>query len=94
MSDRYTNGLILTVRANFRQSILTVRLGDEWYGLSPAQQDDLANDLLRQSTRLDFSKLELTDSVGNRLARNPVVGNQMIILRREKLPGFSIEIVG
>jgi len=94
VSDRYTNGLILTVRANFRQSILTVRLGDEWYGLSTAQQDDLANDLLRQSTRLDFSKLELTDSVGNRLARNPVVGNQMIILRREKPPGFSIEIVG
>lgn len=94
VSDRYTNGLILTVRANFRQSILTVRLGDEWYGLSPAQQDDLANDLLRQSTRLDFSKLELTDSVGNRLARDPVVGNQMIILRREKPPGFSIEIVG
>ncbi|MBE9101543.1 hypothetical protein [Vacuolonema iberomarrocanum] len=94
VSDRYTNGLILTVRANFRQSILTVRLGDEWYGLSTAQQDDLANDLLRQATRLDFSKLELTDSVGNRLARNPVVGNQMIILRREKPPGFSIEIVG
>jgi hypothetical protein len=94
VSDRYTNGLILTVRANFRQSILTVRLGDEWYGLAPNQQDDLANDLLRQSTRLDFSKLELTDAVGNRLARNPVVGTQMIILRREKLRGFSIEIVG
>lgn len=94
VSDRYTNGLILTVRANFRQSILTIRLGDEWYGLAPAQQDDLTNDLLRQSTRLDFSKLELTDAVGNRLARNPVVGHQMIILRREKPPGFSIEIVG
>ncbi|MEO1209500.1 MAG: hypothetical protein AAFX78_08150 [Cyanobacteria bacterium J06638_20] len=94
VSDRYTNGLILTVRANFRQSLLTVRLGDEWYGLSPNQQDDLANDLLRQSTRLDFSKLELTDAVSNRLARNPVVGSQMIILRREKPRGFSIEIVG
>lgn len=90
VSDRYTDGLILSVRANFRQSTLITRLGTAWYDLPAEQQDNLANDLLKQSTRLDFSKLELIDPVGNRLARSPVVGDRMIVLRRKPPDGLGV----
>jgi len=83
ISDQYASGLIRSVQANFRSSRLIVKVGDEWYQFSRVQQDKLANELLRRSQRLDFSQLQLTDPVGTLLARNPVVGTEMVILQRE-----------
>ncbi len=82
ISNQYVNGLIQSVQANFRSSRLTVKLSDGWYNLPALQQDQLANDMLRRTQELDFSKLELTDATGVALARSPVVGEEMIILQR------------
>ncbi|UBF29230.1 hypothetical protein K9N68_16185 [Kovacikia minuta CCNUW1] len=83
ISNQYVNGLIQSVQANFRSSLLTVRVGDGWYGLSQPQQNKLANEVLQRTQQLDFSKLEITDTEGALLARSPVVGSEMIILKRE-----------
>jgi hypothetical protein len=82
ISDRYTGGLIQSVQANFRGSRLTVKLGEDWYRLTSVQQDKLANEMLRRAQELDFSKLELVDPSETLLARSPVVGTEMVILRR------------
>lgn len=82
VSNQYVNGLIQAVQANFRASRLTVKVGDGWYGLLPAQQDNLANDMLKRAQQLNFVKLEVTDTKGMLLARSPVVGTEMVVLRR------------
>lgn len=86
ISNQYVNGLILSVQANFRSSRLTVKVGEGWYGLSRSQQDKLAGEILRRAQNLDFSKLELTDLEGTLLARSPVVGTEMVILKRKLEP--------
>lgn len=82
ISNQYVSGLIQSVQANFRSSRLTIKLGTGWYELSQGQQDKLANEMLRRTRELDFSKLEMTDAEGSLLGRSPVVGTEMVILKR------------
>ncbi|UIE37184.1 hypothetical protein [Leptodesmis sichuanensis] len=84
ITNQYANGLVQSVQANFRASRLTVNVSEGWYGLSENQQSKLANDLLKRTQQLNFSKLELADSEGTLVARSPVVGPEMVILRSAK----------
>lgn len=82
ISNQYASDLIQSVQANFRSSRLIVNVSDGWYGLSRLQQDNLAGEILRRTETLDFIKLEMVDAAGKLLARSPVVGSEMIILKR------------
>jgi hypothetical protein len=82
ISDRIASGLIKSIQANFRTSNLTVKISDDWYTLTQSQQDQLAADILQRSQQLDFTHLEVLDSQDRLVARNPVVGNEMIIFQR------------
>ena len=83
ITDQYSERLIQSVRANFRSSRLIVTLGDSWYTLSPSTQDKLSTEILKRANKLNFIKLELTDADGTLVARSPVVGDSMIILKRD-----------
>lgn len=83
ISDRYADGLIQSIQANFEGSSLTVKVGDDWYNLKQSQQDKLAEKMLERSRELDFTHLEITDPQGKILARSPVIGNEMVILKRQ-----------
>lgn len=80
LTSQYPDGVILSIEASFLDSRLMVMLGDEWYQLNSRKQQKLANAILERSRRLDFRKLELLGADGTLLARNPVVGNDMVIL--------------
>jgi len=82
VSDQYASGLIQSVQANFRAGRLMVKLGEGWYALSPVQQDNLANDVLKRAQQLNFVKLKMMDMEGELLARSPVIGSDMIVLQR------------
>jgi hypothetical protein len=79
ISDRVASGLIRSIQANFRTSSLSITISDEWYNLSPTEQRHLAAEMLQSSQQLDFSHLEIIDSQQRLVARNPVVGNSMIL---------------
>lgn len=83
ITNQYVAGLIQSVQANFRSSKLTVKVGSGWYGLSDLQQNKLADEMLGRAKQLNFSKLEITDPEGTQLARSPVVGSEMIVLKRQ-----------
>jgi hypothetical protein len=76
-------GLVKSIQANFRNSSLIVTINDDWYTLKKSQQDKLVADIFQRSRELDFSHLEIFDSQNKLVARNPVVGNDMIIFQRE-----------
>lgn len=82
VTDAYAEGLIQAVQANFRDDLLTVKVGDAWSTLGSENQSRLANELLKRSHKLDFDSLEITNAEGERLARSPVVGSKMVIYER------------
>ncbi|HEY9606586.1 MAG TPA: hypothetical protein V6C85_33565, partial [Allocoleopsis sp.] len=85
ITDRYGSGLIRSVEANFLASRLLVKVSEGWYNLTESQQNKLADEMLLRSREMDFSKLEITDLKGSLLARSPVVGPNMVILKRQEL---------
>ncbi|MBC6420003.1 MAG: hypothetical protein GDA44_15180 [Prochloron sp. SP5CPC1] len=80
ITNEYADGLIVSLEANFINSSLIVKASDTWYQLTPDSQEKVANEILSRGRKLDFKKLNITDSKGKLLARNPVVGKNMIIL--------------
>ncbi len=82
ISDRIASGLIQSIQANFRTSNLTVKINDDWYTLKESQQNNLAAEILQRSKELDFTHLEILDSQNRLVARNPVVGTEMVIFKR------------
>ncbi|MBD2104347.1 hypothetical protein [Leptolyngbya sp. FACHB-261] len=82
VTNSYAPGLIQAIRANFQSNRLTVQLGSDWYNLAAAKQDQLMADLLKRSRDLDFSRLLVVDAQDQLVARNPVVGENMVIFQR------------
>ncbi len=82
LNREYSQDIIKSIKADFHRSFLQVQLNDTWYNLTKSQQNKLAGKLLAKVKGLDFSILEIKDGAENLVARSPVVGSQMIILRR------------
>ncbi len=85
ITQQYGKGLIQSIEANFLTSRLIVKVSNDWYELKESQQNNLADEVLHRSGELDFIKLEMVDPKGTLLARNPVVGSHMVILKRQEL---------
>jgi hypothetical protein len=83
LTIQYPDGLILAIAPNFLASQLTVTLSNDWYDLSPQRQDNFADTIWQHSQKLAFRKLNLLGPTGGLLARNPVVGDQVIVLERQ-----------
>ena len=76
------NGFITSLMPDINGKDLTVTLDSDWYQLEPDQQEAIASTLWNQRTNLKFQQLTLKDLKGKTIARPPVVGDQMVILRR------------
>ncbi len=84
--DTYDADLLISMQPipdNGPTPKLALTLSDRWYALSKTQQDQFASDILRISQSQQFPALTVFDEVGHPLARNPVVGNNVIVLRRQ-----------
>jgi hypothetical protein len=90
ISDHYISALIQAVQPNFRNSRLVVQVSTNWYELSADQQNRLANEILARSQDLDFIRLDIRDATGTLLARSPVVGTSMVILKRTLDPQKTV----
>ncbi len=63
---------------------LTITLSDAWYRSSEDTQTKLTSILLITTRGQGYSQLRLEDTEGSLIARNPVVGEGMIILQRAR----------
>ena len=81
-NDAIASNIVKSIQANFRTSSLTVKINDDWYNLKESEQNQIASQILQRSQELDFSHLEIVDSQDKLIARNPVIGNEMIIFQR------------
>jgi uncharacterized phage infection (PIP) family protein YhgE len=83
VSKKYGEALIQSVQTNFKLGRLIVQLTDAWYQLDSSQQDRLITELLGRSQKLNFKKLLVSDATQHLIARSPLVGKEMVILKRE-----------
>jgi hypothetical protein len=83
IASQYADTLLQSVSQNLGSSRLTVDISDDWYTLNPSRQDQLADAMLQRSHDLSFKALEIRDSHRQIVARSPVVGDQVIILKRK-----------
>ncbi|GBE91015.1 hypothetical protein NCWK1_0737 [Nostoc cycadae WK-1] len=93
ISDRVASGLIQSIQANFRTSNLIIKINNDWYTLKESQQDKLASEILQRSQELNFSHLQIVDSQDKLIARNPIVGEQIIIFKR-RIANFPVSTSG
>lgn len=82
ISRSYGAGLIQSVEVNLPGNTLGVNVAEAWYGLLGNQQNEIAQDIYAQAQGLKFGTLQLRDPEGVVVARNPVVGPNIVILRR------------
>lgn len=82
VANQYGESLLGSVQTNFKRGRLIVALNDGWYKLEPNQQTQLVNDLQTRSQSLNFKKLFVADAENHLIARTPVTGNEVIILRQ------------
>lgn len=82
VGDQFAAGVLQSVQAEFLQSCLRVTVESQWYALSQAGQDQLANELWQRTQQLSFETLQIRDRDGKLIARNPVVGDEMVIFWR------------
>ncbi|WP_088892006.1 hypothetical protein [Leptolyngbya ohadii] len=81
VAEPYGESLIASVKPGERQH-LKLTLDDHWFILPADSQDRLAKELWQRSRQLDYDQLEILDLENQRIARSPVVGEQMLILKR------------
>jgi hypothetical protein len=86
LTQAYPQDLILTIEPDFDHQRLIITLGKRWLELAPSKQALLANNLWQRSQKLAFTKLTLLSETGAVLARNPVVGDEMILWHRTSMP--------
>ena len=83
LSQNYQEDIVLSIEPNIANNILIVRITDDWYQLETTEQDEIVADIFTRSQKLEFIKLEIKDQNDNLVARSPVVGQNMIIFRRD-----------
>jgi hypothetical protein len=82
VANQYGESLLGSVQTNFKRGRLIVALNDGWYKLEPSQQTQLVTDLQLRSQSLNFKKLFVADAQNHLIARTPVTGNEVVILRQ------------
>ena len=60
-------------------------ISNEWYNIKQSQQEQLLAQMLQRAKEMDFTHLDILDSQGRLVARNPVVGTEMIIFQRRAI---------
>ena len=78
------DNILQSVLPHFSASLLTIEVSDDWYKLTEPQQNELAQLLFNQTQNFDFTRLKIYNSQGQEIARNAIIGTDMIILDRIK----------
>ena len=82
LASRYNDELVISIKPDFIDSIVVVTVANQWYEITAPRQDKIVSEMLKRSRSLEFEKLKITDSQNNLIARSPVIGEDMIVLRR------------
>ncbi len=78
------DNILQSIEPHFSASLLSILVSDDWYTLTDPQQDEFAQILFNQTQKFDFTRLKIYNSQRKEIARNAMIGRNMIILDRMK----------
>jgi hypothetical protein len=84
LTQDYSSEFIQDIQVNLSDNSLIVRVTDGWYELEESGQNSLGNEILLHSRAFSFDKLEFQDKMGTLIARNPIIGENIIMLQNKK----------
>jgi chemotaxis protein histidine kinase CheA len=84
LTQDYPSEFIQDIQVNLPDNSLIVRVTDSWYELEESRQNSLGNEILGRSRTFSFDKLELQDKMGTLIARNPIIGGNIIMIQNKK----------
>ena len=84
LSQDYPAELVDSIEVDLTHNSLFVKVTDRWYELDESDQNTISNEMLQRSRQYNFQQLKLLDSSGILVARNPVIGREIVILEREQ----------
>lgn len=82
LAQDFSSEFIQDVQVNSPESSLIIQVTDGWYELEESRQNSLGNEILQRSRALSFDKLELKDKAGSLIARNPIIGENLIMIQK------------
>ncbi|MEO0686961.1 MAG: hypothetical protein AAFY76_18430, partial [Cyanobacteria bacterium J06649_11] len=80
LTDAYPQNFVQSVLIDLPASSLLIRVTDDWYDLDESARNNLGNEILERSRAFRFQTLELRDNSGTLVARNPIIGDNIIVL--------------
>jgi|GEM_PF-2116796 len=80
LASDYDPDLFDSMGVDLPDNNLIIEVTDKWYSLNESRQDKVTNEILKRSRQFGFSKLEFQDPQGKLVARNPVVGDRIILV--------------
>ncbi len=84
ITSQYPDDIIRALQVDSARDRLIVKLNPVWYLIDDERQDSVTDRMWLQAKANHFTKLELQNTQGDSIARNPVVGKHMIILQRRQ----------
>jgi hypothetical protein len=84
ITNQYPDDIIHALQVDSARDRLVVKLNPVWYLIGDERQDSVTDRMWLQARANHFTKLELQNTEGDSIARNPVVGKHMIILQRRQ----------
>lgn len=92
IAKEYSNEIVQSLEIDFPKNRLDVKVGSGWYDLPKDEQDRIVEQMLFRSEKFNFKKLHLTDPQGTLVARTPVVGRNMVILKRREVNPLAARV--
>ena len=83
LTDDYPTDFVDLIKVNLPKNTILVEVNDDWYELDESSQNQIGNSVLERIRQLKFNKLKFQDSTGKLVARNPVIGDNIIILETD-----------
>ncbi|MDJ0726075.1 MAG: hypothetical protein QNJ38_13260, partial [Prochloraceae cyanobacterium] len=77
----YNKAGIAKIEPNFVADTLTIQLADDWQELDRKTKEKMTNEWLEESRKFEFKKLAIIDREGTLVARSPIIGKNIVILK-------------
>ena len=77
----YNKAGIAKIEPNFVADTLTIQLAEDWQELDRETKEKMTNEWLEESRKFEFKKLAIIDREGTLVARSPIIGKNIVILK-------------
>lgn len=81
IANDYAEDLIYLIIPNYNNNSMTIVVNQNWQEIDKQKQEELSDKLFKKSQSIDFYRFQIKDRKGNLLARNPAIGDRIIILQ-------------